>query len=164
MTHGGLLSTFETVYHGVPAVVLPVFCDHDSNAAKAESDGYAIRLDLFTITPELLLRAVKTVIRDPRYRAQVKHRQRLLLDQTETPLQKAVYWTEYVLKYKGAPHLRSPSRHMGVIEYYSLDVIAFLVLLTLGMCSLLTKLLRLLRILPKHEVTLDLPRKSIKVE
>lgn len=62
---------FETVYHGVPVVSLPVFCDHDSNAAKAESDGYAIKLDLFTITPESLLRAIKSVIRDPRYKSQV---------------------------------------------------------------------------------------------
>ncbi|XP_066145749.1 UDP-glucosyltransferase 2-like [Euwallacea fornicatus] len=164
VTHGGLLSMFETVYHGVPAVSLPVFCDHDSNAAKAESDGYAIKLDLFTLTPELLLRAIKTVIRDPRYKAQVKYRQKLLLDQTETPLTKAVYWTEYILKYKGAPHLQSTSRNMGVMEYYSVDVMVFLILVILVSYQCTKKVLRLLRILPKHDVSIDLPRKSIKVE
>lgn len=40
ITHGGLLSMYETVYHGVPAVVMPVFCDHDSNSEKAKADGY----------------------------------------------------------------------------------------------------------------------------
>lgn len=40
ITHGGLLSMFETVYHGAPAVVMPVFCDHDSNSEKAKADGY----------------------------------------------------------------------------------------------------------------------------
>jgi ceramide galactosyltransferase len=40
ITHGGLLSMFETVYHGSPAVVMPVFCDHDSNSEKAKTDGY----------------------------------------------------------------------------------------------------------------------------
>ncbi|CAG9762358.1 unnamed protein product [Ceutorhynchus assimilis] len=164
VTHGGLLSMFETVYHGVPVVSLPVFCDHDSNAAKAESDGYAMKLELYTITPERLLRAIKTVIRDPKYKTQVKYRQKLLLDQTDTPLDKAVYWTEYVLRHKGASHLQSPSRHMGVIEYYSLDVLVFLLLGLIALYYCTKKLLRILRIIPKHEVHLDLSRKSIKIE
>jgi ceramide galactosyltransferase len=40
VTHGGLLSMFETVFHGVPAVVMPVFVDHDVNSEKAKTDGY----------------------------------------------------------------------------------------------------------------------------
>lgn len=40
VTHGGLLSMYETVYHGVPAVVMPIFCDHDVNSEKAKADGY----------------------------------------------------------------------------------------------------------------------------
>lgn len=122
VTHGGLLSMFETVYHGVPVVSLPVFCDHDSNAAKAETDGYALKLDLPTLTAEKLLNAIKKVIHDPKYRNEVKKRQFLLMDQSETPLQRAVYWTEYVLRHRGAKHLQSPSRYMGVVQYYLLDV------------------------------------------
>lgn len=45
---------FESVYHGVPLVTMPVFCDHDANAAKAVADGYALRLDLETLTTEKL--------------------------------------------------------------------------------------------------------------
>ena len=40
ITHGGLLSMYEMVYHGAPGVVMPVFCDHDSNSEKANTDGY----------------------------------------------------------------------------------------------------------------------------
>lgn len=54
VTHGGLLSMFESVYHGVPLVTMPVFCDHDVNAAKAVADGYALRLDLETLTSDKL--------------------------------------------------------------------------------------------------------------
>lgn len=54
VTHGGLLSMFESVYHGVPLVTMPVFCDHDVNAAKAEVDGYALKLELQTLTVEKL--------------------------------------------------------------------------------------------------------------
>lgn len=45
---------FESVYHGVPLVTMPVFCDHDVNAAKAEVDGYALKLELQTLTADKL--------------------------------------------------------------------------------------------------------------
>lgn len=35
VSHGGLLSLHEAAYHGTPTLVLPVFCDHDGNAAQA---------------------------------------------------------------------------------------------------------------------------------
>lgn len=128
---------FETVYHGVPVISLPVFCDHESNAAKAEVDGYAIKMELSTITAESLVTAIKKVIHDPKYRNEVKKRQLLLRDQKETPLERAVYWTEYVLRHKGATHLQSPSRHLHWTQYYLLDVAviyisAFVVLIYLS--------------------------------
>lgn len=54
VTHGGLLSMFESVFHGVPLVTMPVFCDHDVNAAKAVADGYALKLELETLTVDKL--------------------------------------------------------------------------------------------------------------
>ncbi|XP_022906342.2 UDP-glucosyltransferase 2 [Onthophagus taurus] len=127
VTHGGLLSMFETVYHGVPIVSLPVFCDHDANAAKAELDGYALKLDLATLTPDKLLKSIKKVIHDPKYKRQVKKMQKLFRDQKETPLQRAVYWTEYVLRHKGAEHLQSPARNLNFFQYYLIDVIMLIV-------------------------------------
>ncbi|CAH2004644.1 unnamed protein product [Acanthoscelides obtectus] len=143
VTHGGLLSMFETVYHGVPIITMPVFCDHDSNAAKAEIDGYALKLDLQTLTADKLLWAIRKVIEDPKYRQEVKRRQRLLMDQSETPLERAVFWTEYVLRHKGAMALQSPSRHLGVLQYYLVDVIALLMLSALMFYYVMKLLLRL---------------------
>ncbi|ETN60417.1 hypothetical protein AND_007961 [Anopheles darlingi] len=74
ITHGGLLSMFETVFHGVPVVTMPVFCDHDSNAAKAVADGYALKLDLETLTSERLVKAIHKVIHDPKYRKAANNR------------------------------------------------------------------------------------------
>jgi UDP:flavonoid glycosyltransferase YjiC (YdhE family) len=66
VTHGGLLSMFETVYHGVPVVTMPVFCDHDANSAKAVLDGYALMLELEELTTEKLVWAINEVIHDPK--------------------------------------------------------------------------------------------------
>lgn len=84
---------FESVYHGVPLVTMPVFCDHDVNAAKAVADGYALRLELETLSTEKLskfdlycdesfigfncfnkisVKGIMKVVHDERYRQAVK--------------------------------------------------------------------------------------------
>ncbi|CRK91551.1 CLUMA_CG005208, isoform A [Clunio marinus] len=131
ITHGGLLSLYETIYHGVPAVVMPVFCDHDSNSEKAKADGYALKLHLETLTSEKLFKAVHTVIHDKKYRREAKYRQSLLRDQKTSPLETAIYWTEYVIRHEGAYHLQTPGRYMGFFQYYSFDVLCFFILLTI---------------------------------
>lgn len=63
---------FESVYHGVPVVSMPVFCDHDVNAAKAETDGYALILRLESLTAERLTRTIQRVVHEPRFRQAAK--------------------------------------------------------------------------------------------
>lgn len=140
VTHGGLLSMFETVFHGVPVVTMPVFCDHDVNSAKAVVDGYAVKLDLRTLSANQLHKAIMKVIHDPRYRNAAQYRQKLLLDQRSTALDTAVYWTEYVLRHNGAYHLQSPSRNMTWWQYYLLDVLAVFLFLFYSMILLLKRM------------------------
>lgn len=44
ITHNGLLSTIEAVYHGVPILGIPVFADQHINAKMATLNGYALNL------------------------------------------------------------------------------------------------------------------------
>lgn len=47
-------------------------------------------------------------------------------DQPLTPLETAIYWTEYVARHKGATHMRSPGLDLSFFAYHSLDVFASL--------------------------------------
>lgn len=49
-------------------------------------------------------------------------------DQPLTTLQQAVYWTEYVIRHKGAPHMRSDVLDLTWYQYLLLDVISVLAL------------------------------------
>lgn len=156
---------FETVYHGVPIVSLPVFCDHDSNAAKAEADGYALKLDLATLNAETLLYAIRKVIHDPKYRNEVKKRQLLLMDQQETPLERAIFHTEYIIRHNGAKHIQSPSRHMGIIQYYLIDVITVTILMLIFIYYLLRFALSFVtHFFITTSVDVNTTRKTIKIE
>lgn len=60
-----------------------------------------------------------------RYSKKVKIISRQLRDQPKTPMETAVFWTEYVARHKGAPHLRSAGLDLNVFAYHSIDVFAF---------------------------------------
>lgn len=47
-------------------------------------------------------------------------------DQPKPPLETAIYWTEYVVRHKGAPHLRSAGLDLNWFSYHSIDVFAFI--------------------------------------
>lgn len=49
-------------------------------------------------------------------------------DRPVAPLETAMYWIEYVIRHKGAPHLKTAAVHMPWYQYLLLDVIAFLLL------------------------------------
>lgn len=49
-------------------------------------------------------------------------------DRPMTPQQSVVYWVEYVIRHKGAPHLKSHGLNLTWYQYFLLDVIAVLLI------------------------------------
>ncbi|HEU4537442.1 MAG TPA: macrolide family glycosyltransferase [Polyangiaceae bacterium] len=68
ITHGGMGSTMEALWHGVPLVVLPQIPEQEVTAARVEELGLGVSLASENVRPDALRRAVETV-RDPAYKA-----------------------------------------------------------------------------------------------
>lgn len=62
-------------------------------------------------------------------------------DRPITVMDNAIYWTEYVLKYKGAYHLRSAAVKLPWYSEYLLDVFSFIILVFSVSVYVLWKLL-----------------------
>ncbi|XP_063237626.1 UDP-glycosyltransferase UGT5-like [Bacillus rossius redtenbacheri] len=122
VTSGGLLSLMEAADRGVPVLGLPVTLDQQLNLKRAREDGYAVTVDLANLTEHSLARALGRLLRNPRYRRAAQERSRLLRDQPLSPLERAVWWTEYALRHEGMPHLRSAVLHLGWAQSLLLDV------------------------------------------
>ncbi|KMQ96120.1 2-hydroxyacylsphingosine 1-beta-galactosyltransferase [Lasius niger] len=127
VSHGGLLSLHEAAYHGAPTLVLPVFCDHDGNAAQADKLGYALVMDLAGISISALHEGILEVaaLHNNSYREAAKKRSALLRDLPIDSRELATWWVEHVAKHGGADHLKSSIRYMSTIHYYSMDVAVF---------------------------------------
>lgn len=66
ITHGGLLSTTETVYHGVPIIAIPILGDQKMNAYHAERGGYGIVLPFKELTEEKLSGLLDEILTNPK--------------------------------------------------------------------------------------------------
>ena len=65
-------------------------------------------------------------------------------DEPENSLEKAIWWTEYVLRHKGAKHLRSAALDLEWYQYVLLDVVGFLLLLIFTFCFTLYYIIKII--------------------
>jgi UDP:flavonoid glycosyltransferase YjiC (YdhE family) len=62
ITHAGMLSTQEAIYHGVPVVGIPFIADQFVNIVKLVTHGLGVELVYDTLSKQTILDAVHTVL------------------------------------------------------------------------------------------------------
>ncbi|XP_021966720.1 UDP-glucuronosyltransferase 2B14 [Folsomia candida] len=146
ITHCGAGGIEEAIFHGVPLIGIPFFGDQPLNALTAERQGFLVRLEWKDVTEERLIEAINEVINNSKYRDNVKRLSTIFRDQIDNPLDRALFWVEYVMRHNGAPHLRSAARNLSLIQYHSLDVIA-------AYAVIIFALFFLLFVIAKHSIS-----------
>ncbi|KPP57660.1 hypothetical protein Z043_124595, partial [Scleropages formosus] len=142
ITHGGTNGLYEAIYHGVPMVGIPMFADQPDNLFHMVTKGAAVMLDLYNMQSKDLVDAVNIVIKDPSYKESAMRLSRFYHDQPEKPLDRAIFWIEFVMRNKGAKHLRVQAHNLTWYQYYCLDVFAVLLAAALLAASILLKTCR----------------------
>ncbi|KAJ3642498.1 hypothetical protein Zmor_025269 [Zophobas morio] len=127
ITHGGFVSSIESAYHGVPLLTIPIYGDQMQNAHFSVKNGYGRFLTYGEISEENLLENINAILDNPKYKENAKRRSDLFHDRPVSPLDTAVYWVEYVIKHRGAPHLRVAGVDLPWYQYLLLDVIAAII-------------------------------------
>ncbi|EDV93631.1 UDP-glycosyltransferase UGT5 [Drosophila grimshawi] len=149
ITHAGLLSTTESIHHGKPVLGLPFFYDQFQNVERAKRAGFGLSLDHSKMTALELKQTIERLIGEPQFTARAQQISARYHDKPMGPQETAIWWTEYVLRHKGAPHMRVAAQDLSFIAYHSLDVIGLLLavatLILAAISFVLFKLLRCLR-------------------
>lgn len=156
ITHGGLLSSIETVYFSVPTIVVPIFFDQFLNAKRGADNGYSITVEWSYNLAQDLKRAILDIIHDTRYgvktlnivflsvstyslmlfislryNTNVKQLSQIYHHRLAPLDKEVVYWVEHVVRSRGAMHLRSPALQLSWYQKMYLDFIALIVAILL---------------------------------
>lgn len=126
VAHGGTNGVQEAIYHGVPVLGVPLFFDQYDNLLRLQERGAGKIIQLSEINGHNFEKSLTEVLGEDSYRENMQRLSRLHRDQPITPMEQAVFWVEYVMRHKGAPHLRTEAYKMPWYSYYCVDVLLLL--------------------------------------
>uniref|UniRef100_A0A2S2NAN2 UDP-glucuronosyltransferase n=1 Tax=Schizaphis graminum TaxID=13262 RepID=A0A2S2NAN2_SCHGA len=124
ISHGGISGVYESVDAGVPILGFPFFNDQFRNIDNLVDAGMGISMDILSVTEDTLLNAISEIVNNNRYKKNAKIASERFKDRPMSPTKSVVYWTEYVLRHKGAPHLKSHALNLKWYQYFLVDVIS----------------------------------------
>ncbi|XP_050538816.1 UDP-glucosyltransferase 2-like isoform X2 [Daktulosphaira vitifoliae] len=134
ISHGGISGMYEAVDAGVPVLGFPLCFDQPRNIDSLVEAGMALSMDLMSLSEEPFYEAVTELINNKKYTENAKITSERFKDRPMSPAESVVYWTNYVIRYKGAHHLKSQAHELTWYQYFLLDVISviFLVVETIS--------------------------------
>lgn len=128
ITHGGMFGTMEGIHRGVPMLFLPFFGDQHRNALQATQSGYGLMLHFNSVSSKTLNKRLNALIYNENFRQKAKEISTRFKDNPIDPLANAVYWMEFIVRHKGAKHLKSAAVNQSYFSYMLFDVYFALVL------------------------------------
>jgi len=131
VTHGGLGSLVEAIYHKAVIVGVPLSNDQKPNLLRAVRHGYAVSLVWDDMTAEELVGSIKLAMEDKAMAANLERIHQIYMDREQKPVEKAAWWVEYVCRHGTADWLKSIGEEVPFYQYHHLDIILFLTTLLL---------------------------------
>ena len=109
--------------------------DQHANAKEAERIGFGRALPFHDVTEENLRESVMDLINSPKYVRRAQEHGRLLKDQVTKPLERSVWWIEFLVRNPDNNYYRSPVHDLEWYQYFLLDV-GFFLLLVMAMVEI----------------------------
>ncbi|XP_076178991.1 uncharacterized protein LOC143152578 [Ptiloglossa arizonensis] len=132
---GGLQSTEETVHFAVPVLGFPVIADQDYQTGRMDTLGVGKRLELTTVTRDQLEGAIREIATNKEYKERMIELKNAVNDKPYDSVEYLAWWTEYVIRHKGAPHFRSNLAKQPWYQRCDMDVVVFLTIVTFMVVS-----------------------------
>ncbi|XP_022163790.1 UDP-glucuronosyltransferase 2B4-like [Myzus persicae] len=125
ISHAGMMSVIETIHCGKPMVAIPIFGDQMFNTNLLVGKQVAVAIEYKHLDSDHLFNAINEALAE-KYTINMKKLQQLYNDRPQSPLETAVYWTEYVIrnKNKSKELLKSQKVHLNLYQSNLIDIFA----------------------------------------
>ncbi|KAG5326428.1 UD2A3 glucuronosyltransferase, partial [Pseudoatta argentina] len=148
--HGGLLGLSESVYVGLPMILMPIYGDQFHNSAAAETRGAAVVVAYDNLTEETLKSALNKVFNDTSYHENAQRLSKAYRDRPARPMETAIWWTEYIARGNGRFYFRSDSTGLSWYQRHLVDITLVLIIISMMFIYILFRLIKLLLTLLKY--------------
>ncbi|XP_039962087.1 UDP-glycosyltransferase UGT4-like isoform X2 [Bactrocera tryoni] len=125
ITHGSMSSLGEGQYHAVPMLGVTYSSELVGNVEFLAQYKLAERIDAYNTNTDEIRSKLFSMLNDQSYQERSALYSLLYRDRQLTPRETVLYWVNYVLRYKGTPHMRSPAAEMTQLQMLGLDFIIF---------------------------------------
>lgn len=130
ITQGGQQSMEEAIDRTIPMIIIPFLGDQEPNAKRMVMKKIGLHLDLEDLTEEKLRNSINEMLK-AEYKENIVKLRGLVNDQPMTSREKAVWWTEYVIRHKGTKHLEYHGKDIPLYQRYFLDFAAIAIVFLL---------------------------------
>ncbi|CAH1399790.1 unnamed protein product [Nezara viridula] len=139
ISHCGLMSTQEAIYHGVPIISMPFWMDQHSLTRKLLKKGVAIPLSYAELSENSVQEAIEKILTNNSYTLEMKRWSKLFADRPMKPRELAAFWIEHVLRNDDHQYLKPPETFLSTLELFFFDLKTILgIVLGLMIASLAT--------------------------
>jgi glucuronosyltransferase len=134
LTHCGINGITEATFYGVPLVAMPFFADQDFSAYRIVAQEVGLLLESRGLTQEIMDSTFHEILNNPKYKKNMEIRSKMFKDRPQSPIELAVYWTEFVLRHDDfsslKPVLRMSQSIMtrNLLDVYLMAALIFLIL------------------------------------
>lgn len=104
--------------------------------------GISEGVNYASLTKEGIVNGLMKLLENPSYALNAVKWSARFRDQKEKPLQRAVWWAEWLLRHPDCDYLKSPVLRLGFIVGNAYDVIAFILLVIVAFLVIFVKCIR----------------------
>ena len=138
-----ILNRAEAAHAGLPVICIPFFHDQFAQCRiMTKRLQMGVPLASEEISKLSFQKALQEVLHNAKYSENGKEVQRIMLDQPMKSRDLFLYWVNYTIRHKGAHHLIADAPfELNPLQYWSVDVVVFLVGFPLLLLLILVKLI-----------------------
>ncbi|VDP10927.1 unnamed protein product [Heligmosomoides polygyrus] len=126
ITHAGMNSVLEATQFGKPMVAIPLFSDQIRNAKTVKRRGLAVMISRSDLNKDTLTAAIRKALSDSTIAHKAAKVASYLDGRPALARNETAKWVRLVAEEGLMDHLILQSRNMSFIQYYNIDVFAYL--------------------------------------
>lgn len=115
------------------------------NAKRVVETGMGLKLDIRYLRRDELKATIQKLLTNKEFSRKAQQMSRNFRDQPQKPMERALWWIEYVLRNPDVSFLTSKRlNEMNFVTKHSIDVIAFLTIVVLAVVGVIVRIVVLL--------------------